>query len=136
MNLTLSPNTTLNEVQKEFNALFPNLKLRFFAMQHPDGSSSPNEEISTDMLLEEARKVHGNGNVSFDPKQTVAKLEGDFRIHFGLNAQVFRQSGKAWLETTTTDSWTLEKQNEYGAESMQNVNDSDKPSDYNLIDED
>ena len=28
-----------------------------------------------------------------------------------LSAQVFRKSGKIWLETTFTDSWTLKKQN-------------------------
>jgi hypothetical protein len=29
-------------------------------------------------------------------------------------AQVYRKSGKIWLETTVTDSWTLEEQNKQG----------------------
>ena len=82
------------------------------------------------------RKVQGNGWVTLEKDQTVAKLEADFRVHFGLNAQVFRRAGKNWLETTSTDSWTLEKQNEFGAESLLTINESDKPSDYSLRDED
>ena len=35
---------------------------------------------------------------------------------FGLSAQVFRLSGDVWLETTSTDNWTLEEQNSTGQE--------------------
>jgi hypothetical protein len=34
----------------------------------------------------------------------------------GLYVQVFRKSGKVWLETTATDNWSLYKQNEEGQE--------------------
>ena len=45
---------------------------------------------------------------------TVIDLEKKFREVFGLGIQVFRKSGKAWLETTLTDNWTLEEQNRQG----------------------
>jgi hypothetical protein len=45
---------------------------------------------------------------------TVAELEQQFSDVYGLSVQIFRHSGKAWLETTVTDKWTLEKQNEQG----------------------
>jgi hypothetical protein len=45
---------------------------------------------------------------------SVAELEQQFSDVYGLSVQIFRQSGKAWLETTVTDKWTLEKQNEQG----------------------
>ncbi len=136
MQLSTNPQTTLEEIQNDFSKHFPNLQLRFFLLHHPDGSNAPNEQLPAMMKLEEVRKVHGLGTVSFDPKQTVAKLEADFRVHYGVNAQVFRRAGRNWLESTSTDSWTLEKQNEFGAESLLNSNDSDKPSDYNLSDGD
>lgn len=136
MQLNIHNHITLEEIQKEFSKHFPNLQLRFFLLLHPDGTTLPNEQIPAESKLEEVRKIHGLGAISLDPQQTVAKLEGDFRLHFGVNAQVFRRAGKSWLETSTTDSWTLEKQNTYGAESMLSVNDSDQPADYSLSDED
>jgi hypothetical protein len=45
---------------------------------------------------------------------TVSNLEQKFRDVYGLSVQVFRRSGKAWLETTFTDGWTLEEQNSQG----------------------
>ena len=45
---------------------------------------------------------------------TVAELEGKFRNEYGLEVQVSRKSGLLWLETTMTDNWSLEKQNEHG----------------------
>lgn len=47
---------------------------------------------------------------------TVNELEQLFKTKFGLNIQIFRKSGNSWLETTVTDNWTLEKQNEEGEE--------------------
>jgi hypothetical protein len=36
-----------------------------------------------------------------------------------LSVQVFRKSGKSWLETTFTDGWTLKKQNQEGIDLSQ-----------------
>ena len=47
---------------------------------------------------------------------SVTELETMFRENFGLYVQVFRRSGKLWLETTATDSWTLTVQNDQGKE--------------------
>jgi hypothetical protein len=46
----------------------------------------------------------------------VVELECLFEDQFGLFVQVFRRSGNLWLETTVTDSWSLQKQNEQGKE--------------------
>ena len=43
-----------------------------------------------------------------------AELEEIFETNFGLHVQIFRKSGKIWLETSTTDGWTLNQQNEEG----------------------
>lgn len=136
MKLTINYQTSLDEIQKEFSLRFPNLQLRFFSLIHPDGTNSPKEELSSHLKLDEVRKVQGTGTVSLDADQSVAKLEADFRVHFGINAQVFRRAGKGWLETTSTDSWPLEKQNEFGAESLLTINEDDQPADYSLSDPD
>jgi hypothetical protein len=45
---------------------------------------------------------------------TVTELESRFNTIYGLSVQLFRKSGRAWLETTVTDGWTLEEQNNEG----------------------
>jgi hypothetical protein len=47
---------------------------------------------------------------------TVHELEKLFQQDLGLYIQVFRKSGKVWLETTATDNWSLFKQNVEGQE--------------------
>jgi hypothetical protein len=44
----------------------------------------------------------------------VIELEAMFTNYYALKTQVFRKSGKIWLETTVTDAWTLEEQNSQG----------------------
>ncbi|MEI8136499.1 MAG: hypothetical protein WCH21_04145 [Bacteroidota bacterium] len=64
--------------------------------------------------LGECRTIHDSGTITITPQMTVADLEQNFRDIYGLSAQVFRKSGKVWLETTVTDVWTLEEQNSQG----------------------
>jgi hypothetical protein len=62
---------------------------------------------------------------------TVQELERVFQEELGLFIQVFRRSGKVWLETTATDNWTLFKQNEEGQElSVRNDAPREDLSDY------
>lgn len=49
-------------------------------------------------------------------EMTVHELESIFLNELGLYIQVFRKSGRVWLETTATDSWSLQKQNTEGQE--------------------
>jgi hypothetical protein len=58
-------------------------------------------------------------------------LEKVFQDNLGLYVQVFRKSGKVWLETTATDNWSLFKQNEEGQElSVRENNLSEELPDY------
>ena len=51
------------------------------------------------------------GTININGLMKVAELESAFFVTFGLAVQVFRKSGKVWLQTTATDDWTLEEQN-------------------------
>jgi len=56
---------------------------------------------------------------------------------FGLAAQVFRKSGRVWLETIRTDNWTLNDQNKHGRElSEEPIKDEEAGEDYDLHRED
>lgn len=67
--------------------------------------------IPTDTTIGASRSVHSSGELAIDENTKVAHLEKEMLEKFGLFVQVFRRSGKVWIETTVTDDWTLGKQN-------------------------
>lgn len=115
MNITISNTKTIRDIQSEFNSLFPYLKIQFFRKSHHEFEGSHKKDILPDSTVLYALST-SNGSISIDKSQTVAEVENLFKKHFGLNVQVFRKSGSSWLETTVTDGWTLEKQNQEGME--------------------
>jgi len=69
--------------------------------------------------------------VTIPTAMTVQELEDVFRDELGLYIQVFRKSGRVWLETTATDTWSLVKQNAEGQElSISKTEDEDELPDY------
>ena len=62
----------------------------------------------------------------------VNELEKIFKDRFNLAVQVFRKSGNLWLETTMTDNWTLQQQNNHGGEISTEKTDIIKADDYDL----
>jgi hypothetical protein len=115
MEINIGDKKKIAEIQKEFSSLFPYLKIEFFSEPHGMGApSSKKTMLQPTKTLGECRAIHTNGTVNITPEITVAELEESFRKNFGLSAQVFRKSGGAWLETTVTDAWSLDKQNKQG----------------------
>jgi hypothetical protein len=115
LQLIINNDRTIEDVNKDFMAEFPYLKIQFFKHCHKENIGSPKKEmlpVTTQIKI----LNHVNGVVVITPDQTVQELETFFKSHFNLNAQVFRKSGNNWLETTLTDSWTLQKQNQEGME--------------------
>lgn len=117
MQIHISDTTTIRAIQTEFNSKYPYLKLEFFSRPHTTGKGSEKRYMKTDdAILQDFRRVTSEGDLSLHDQMTVAELETLFRDHYGLYVQVFRRSGKLWLETTATDNWTLHTQNEQGRE--------------------
>lgn len=117
MKIYISDTVTIKSIQADFNAKYPFLKLEFFSRPHTTGKGSEKKYMKTeDAILRDFRRVHSSGDLSISDKMTVTELETLFKEHYGLYVQVFRRSGKLWLETTATDNWTLENQNEQGRE--------------------
>jgi hypothetical protein len=122
MKITINDNRKVFAIQEEFNLMFPYLKLEFFSKPHKAGGASPKKLLkSNSKTLGECRTIHKKGMLTITPKMTVNDLEQHFSDIYGLSAQVFRKSGKVWLETTVTDKWTLEEQNKQG-EALTNKN--------------
>lgn len=115
MKITINDKRKIYAIQEEFNEQFPYLKIEFFSKPNkPGGSSSAKLIKSNTKTIGECRTIHNKGVVTITPGMTVSDLEQSFRDVYGLSVQVFRKSGKVWLETTVTDGWSLEEQNRQG----------------------
>ena len=116
--MVISDDKTFRDIQKDFNSKFPYLKLEFYSSRHGEGEGSPiQERIDPEQLLKNARQNHTEGNIRVRKDMKVNELEQVFQEKFGLNVQVFRKSGNLWMQTTSTDHWTLAEQNRKGGAS-------------------
>jgi hypothetical protein len=117
MKITINDSRKIFAVQKEFSKMFPYLKLEFFAKPSGPGGK-PSKKVIThpSKTLGECRTVHTSGLLTVTPGTTVAQLEQDFSDNFDLAVQLFRKSGKVWIETTSTNGWSLERENKTGEE--------------------
>jgi hypothetical protein len=115
--LKLGQETTLSEIKKDFNELFPFLKIEFFRHKHSyKGANSKKELVTRNYTLQQLQKDDSDKEILINENMSVYSLEQLFQEKFGLSVQVFRQSGRSWLETTMTDDWSLKYQNEQGRE--------------------
>ena len=115
MKIAINDNRKIFSIQEEFNLTFPFLKLEFFCMSHTFGCTFSKKIIKENTkALSACRTVHNEGEIVIIPNMTVYDLEQNFSNVYGLAVQVSRKSGRIWLETTVTDSWTLAEQNNQG----------------------
>ncbi len=110
-------NRQISEIQNEFNLFFPYLKIEFFKLPHKIGVGSHKKLIfEKDKFISDCRTSKNEGFLLINDEVKVLDVEQQFFNEFGLSIQVFRKSGKVWLETSATDHWTLKAQNTEGAE--------------------
>ena len=115
--IKITDDKTIEQVQSAFTEHFPYLKIEFYVAEHEAGEGSPDAlRVDVEKTIGETRTRHNEGDLSIHGNQKVSTLEQAFHETFGLNVQVFRQSGGLWLQTTTTDEWTLSEQNETAKE--------------------
>jgi hypothetical protein len=113
--LNIAKGIIIREIQGDFNARYPFLKLEFYRIGLL-GSSIKLKERVPDFSVLKSADLKNSGAIEIKDEMTVVELEKIFLEQFGLVAQVSRNSGGMWLETTMTDKWSLYKQNEYGRE--------------------
>lgn len=114
----ISDNKKIKEVQVAFNEKFPYLKIEFYSAHHEPGHGTPVVyKLSDSKTIGEVRTRHEEGDLTVEGDMLVQELETALENKFGLHAQVFRKSGAMWLQTTSTDQWTLAEQNRKGGHS-------------------
>ena len=117
MEIIINDKRRISDIQKEFNNIYPFLKVEFFTVSHTKNKlSSLKNMIPNDRLLGSFRSKHNSGSISIDPSKTVFEIEEEFKTQFELYAQIFRKSGSVWIETSLTDKWSLALQNSEGGE--------------------
>lgn len=113
--MKVTKETHLLSLQLAFSEKFPHLKLSFFKNQHDKNELSPlSEEVFRDYEIGELNPNLAEGELVLDENETVAAFESKMEKIFGLHVQVMRKSGHTWIQTSVTDDWTLQKQEEHG----------------------
>lgn len=119
MEIYISEEDVLRNIQNKFHEVYPYLKLECYLCPHEPGEGSANnKKLSGDTPIEEIRIIHSFGWIDISEHRTVAEVEKDFYRDMGLAVQVFRRSRTGWLQTTRTDAMTLGEQNRLGRESL------------------
>lgn len=118
MYLEINGERSISDIQKDFCAVYPFLKIEFFRNGTIRRDRYPaNKMIPATMLVKNAwHWKKDNGLLPLGDDMTVTDFENALMDQFGLSGQVFRRSGNLWLETTITDYWTLKQQNDHGRE--------------------
>lgn len=118
--MQISKERTIAALQQDFQATFPGLQLRFYQRQHAEHEGSPKRsQHPASMTLGALNAELEQGELKLSGDTSVADFERELEQRFALHAQVFRRSNNLWLQTTSTDDWSLETQNLKGLHSIQ-----------------
>lgn len=132
--LHISPSKYIYELQQEFSKMYPFLRLDFYLSRpvEPDRPLLTKKLIKASSLLKDAG-LKKDGDLDISETITVAALEKTIAEQYGMTAQVVRRSGSIWLETTMTDDWTLQQQDNHGREiTTHGIMPENAPDDFDL----
>lgn len=122
MILHINTQKTLSNIREEFESNFPGLKIEFVRHAHKEmEGSSKSEIIRLDLPVKDLNTGHVLTDLEISASMRVSEVEQMFREKMGLHTQIFRKTGKNWIETVHTDSWTLQHQMEISADSRQKM---------------
>lgn len=118
MYLEINGERLISDIQQDFGAVYPFLKIEFFRNGKIRRDRYPVNKLipATQPVKAAWHYKQEKGQLTLSDGMTVTDFENALMDQFGLSAQVFRRSGNIWLETTITDYWTLKQQNEHGRE--------------------
>lgn len=98
MELFIKSELSIKNAEETFSNLYPFLKLQLYK--------------NNALKISKAGEAVNAVNIGSD--RTLSQVKKDLKETFGLGAQIYRKSGNVWIETTLTDDWTLERQNNEG----------------------
>lgn len=108
--------TKLSDLQDWFFATFEFLKIEFYKNSHNEfEGNQKNELLNSSEELKQLGFTSTDYPFEINENLKVQQVEDKFKKELNLNVQVFRKSGDIWLQTTSTDEWTLLEQIERAA---------------------
>ena len=113
MLLKIHDRLSLEDVQDHFSRSFPSLKIEFYRHPHHwKKGSLLQDQIDPKTEIGDVRKKHDSGVLEIKSTDTTGHVESLFKDVFALNVQIFRKGKNCWIQTITTDNYSLQKQSE------------------------
>ncbi len=114
MIIKIDNESQVSDIQRQFTARYPFLKIQFHKKHNGYKHTGREESASPGELFRNLCSSSKTGCVDINNKRSIADVENDFKREYGVDAEILRQSGTLWIETSLTDDWSLEKQNKEG----------------------
>lgn len=115
MKLTFNTKAAIKDIQREFSAAYPYLKIEFYLKPHNKSAlSSGQERISPQTILGDIGDFVSAVSVDMSEERRVFEMEAEFFSRTGVAVQVSRMMGNSWIETSLSDDKTLGWQNGKG----------------------
>lgn len=112
MQLNILDDTSVKDVQYQFNNFFPFLQIRFFkntcCSLHTSCTSA---NVQDDEPVKGLMKINCPLQLHINRETRVCDLMKSFS-DCGLRVQLYRKFGTFWIQTSLTDDWSLERQNQ------------------------
>lgn len=113
MKIIISKDRHIEEIKKEFNEVFPYLKIDFTSK-----FNSPKGIIKRfgPLRIGDIGNGISEGTIILNENLSIKQVIHRFEENFGLDTHFFRKSGNSWVEIKATGDWSLKQQNERGME--------------------
>ena len=118
MLLRIHDNLLIEDIQEHFSECFPHLKIEVYSTPHHwQKGSLQKDMVSPKSLIGDIRKNHSGGIMEIKSSDKVGDVEQKLKKMFDLNVQIFRKENDCWIQTTSTDVFTLERESELSKKS-------------------
>jgi hypothetical protein len=110
--ITISAHKTLHQINEEFSARFPDLRLTFYTEKHGVGEESSLWDTANMKLpLSQVGTCEQDEDFTLSGEMSVSDFEAKFQDRFGLGVQIMYFRAGSWHQTRSSDDWTLAQQN-------------------------
>ncbi len=115
MQLYISEEAIVGDIQDKFQKYYPFLKLQFLLKPHLKRQHTPDsEDISPETLIEKITMRSRFGWLDISADRTIEEVEKDFNRIFGLHVQILQKKGSSWRTVTDPGNTTLNGLNSEG----------------------
>lgn len=125
---------TVADIQKVFHQFYPYLRINVLSKPHAAHMPSERKTILSSQTALSSIDTFKSDTFAFNNDMIVVEFEKGVWETLGLPIQVLRKSGIIWLQTSTTDDWSLTRQNEEGAYFSQGTTQESAPNYWDLKD--